>query len=88
MKWALNIPLLDTQIYNQIRKRLIDALGGRFKEIIIGGAAMDKEVEEFFYKIKFPFTIGYGMTECDGGLLQEPGSNTGSIHAGRLATYR
>ena len=37
MKWALNIPLLDTQIYNQIRKRLIDALGGRFKEIIIGG---------------------------------------------------
>ena len=50
MKWALNIPLLDTQIYNQIRKRLIDALGGRFKEIIIGGAAMDKEVEEFFYK--------------------------------------
>ena len=64
MKWALNIPLLDTQIYNQIRKRLIDALGGRFKEIIIGGAAMDKEVEEFFHKIKFPFTIGYGMTEC------------------------
>ena len=64
MKWALNIPLLDTQIYNQIRKRLIDALGGRFKEIIIGGAAMDKEVEEFFYKIKFPFTIGYEMTEC------------------------
>ena len=64
MKWALNIPLLDNQIYNQIRKRLIDALGGRFKEIIIGGAAMDKEVEEFFYKIKFPFTIGYGMTEC------------------------
>ena len=63
MKWALNIPLLDTQIYNQIRKKLIDALGGRFKEIIIGGAAMDKEVEEFFYKIKFPFTIGYGMTE-------------------------
>ena len=48
MKWALNIPLLDTQIYNQIRKKLIDALGGRFKEIIIGGAAMDKEVEEFF----------------------------------------
>ena len=64
MKWALNIPLLDTQIYNQIRKRLIDALGGRFKEIIIGGAAMDKEVEAFFHKIKFPFTIGYGMTEC------------------------
>lgn len=64
MKWALNIPLLDSQIYGQIRKRLIDALGGRFKEIIIGGAAMNPEVVEFFYKIKFPFTIGYGMTEC------------------------
>ena len=64
MKWALSIPVLDTQIYGQIRKKLIDSLGGRFKEIIIGGAAMNPEVEEFFYKIKFPFTIGYGMTEC------------------------
>lgn len=64
MKWALSIPLLDAQIYSQIRKRMIDALGGRFKEIIIGGAAMNPEVEEFFHKIKFPFTIGYGMTEC------------------------
>lgn len=64
MKWALNIPLLDNQIYGQIRKKLIDALGGRFKEVIIGGAAMNPEVTEFFYKIKFPFTIGYGMTEC------------------------
>ena len=80
MKWALNIPLLDTQIYNQIRKRLIDALGGRFKEIIIGGAAMDKEVEEFFYKIKFPFTIGYGMTECGPLISYAPcaGSVTGA----------
>ncbi|WP_373844099.1 AMP-binding protein, partial [Bacteroides heparinolyticus] len=64
MKWALNIPLLDGQIYGQIRKKLIDALGGRFKEVIIGGAAMNPEVEEFFHRIKFPFTIGYGMTEC------------------------
>lgn len=64
MKWALNIPLLDGQIYGQIRKKLIDALGGRFKEVIIGGAAINPEVEEFFHRIKFPFTIGYGMTEC------------------------
>ena len=64
MKWALSIPLLDSQIYGQIRKKLVEALGGRFKEIIIGGAAMNPAVEEFFYKIKFPFTIGYGMTEC------------------------
>lgn len=64
MKWALNIPLLDSQIYAQIRKKLVDALGSRFKEVIIGGAAMNPEVTDFFYKIKFPFTIGYGMTEC------------------------
>lgn len=64
MKWALNIPLLDNQIYGQIRKKLIEALGGRFKEVIIGGAAINPEVEEFFYRIKFPFTVGYGMTEC------------------------
>lgn len=64
MKWALNIPLLDGQIYAQIRKKLVEALGGRFKEVIIGGAAMNPEVTEFFHKIKFPFTIGYGMTEC------------------------
>jgi len=64
MKLALNIPLLDTRIYAQIRKHLIDALGGRFREVIVGGAAMNKEVTDFLYKIKFPFTIGYGMTEC------------------------
>lgn len=64
MKFALNIPLLNHQIYSQIRKRLIDALGGRFKEVIVGGAAMNPEVAAFFTKIKFPYTIGYGMTEC------------------------
>ncbi|MGP1477762.1 MAG: long-chain fatty acid--CoA ligase [Phocaeicola sp.] len=64
MKFALNIPLLNNQIYGQIRKRLIDALGGRFKEVIVGGAAMNPEVAAFFSKIKFPYTIGYGMTEC------------------------
>lgn len=64
MRLALNIPLLDNRIYAQIRKKLVDALGGRFREVIVGGAAMNDEVTEFLYKIKFPFTIGYGMTEC------------------------
>ncbi|MDR1646087.1 MAG: AMP-binding protein [Tannerellaceae bacterium] len=64
MKLALNIPLLDNRIYAQIRRRLSDALGGNFREVIVGGAAMNEEVTEFLYKIKFPFTIGYGMTEC------------------------
>lgn len=42
----------------------MDALGGNFREVIIGGAALNKEVEAFFMKIKFPITVGYGMTEC------------------------
>lgn len=64
MRVALNIPFLDDRIYAQIRKKLMDAMGGRFREIIIGGAALNKEVEDFLYKIKYPFTVGYGMTEC------------------------
>lgn len=64
MKVALNIPLLDNKIYSEMRKKLIQALGGEFYEVIIGGAPMNKEVEQFLTKIKFPFTVGYGMTEC------------------------
>ena len=64
VRWTLLVPLLDSFIYSQIRKKLIDAFGGEFEEIIIGGAALNKEVEEFLHKIKFPFTVGYGMTEC------------------------
>ena len=64
LKWAVNIPLLDSQIYAQIRKKLVDAFGGRFEQVIIGGAPLNKEVETFLHKIKFPFTVGYGMTEC------------------------
>jgi len=64
MKLALNIPLLDHRIYAKIRNGLVNAMGGRFREVIVGGAAMNQEVTDFLYKIKFPFTIGYGMTEC------------------------
>ena len=64
MKLALNIPLLDHRIYTQIRRRLIDAMGGNFREVIVGGAAMNEELTDFLYTIKLPFTIGYGMTEC------------------------
>ncbi|MDR0733084.1 MAG: AMP-binding protein [Dysgonamonadaceae bacterium] len=62
--WALSLPLLDTQIYTQIRKRLIHALGGKVRQVIIGGAPFNSEVEDFLLKIKFPVSVGYGMTEC------------------------
>lgn len=64
LRWALAVPYLDRKIYDQIRKRLVEAFGGNFEEVIVGGAPFNAEVEEFLYKIKFPFTVGYGMTEC------------------------
>jgi long-chain acyl-CoA synthetase len=64
MKFALSVPFLDTRIYAQIRKKLIDSFGGKFFQVIIGGAPLNAEVEEFLLKIKFPVSVGYGMTEC------------------------
>lgn len=64
MKLAMSVPLLNDRIYAQINKKLTNALGGHFREVIVGGAAMNQEVADFLYKIKFPYTIGYGMTEC------------------------
>lgn len=64
VKLAMNIPLVRNQVYTMIRSKLVEALGGQFREIIVGGAAMNQEVADFLYKINFPFTIGYGMTEC------------------------
>ncbi len=64
MKILLKIPILNNIIYKKIRNTLYEALGGNFREIIIGGAALNKEVEAFFYRMKIPFTVGYGMTEC------------------------
>ena len=64
IKLALNIPLLNKKIYEQVNKKLTESFGGEFTEIVVGGAALNKEVEEFLTKIGFRFTIGYGMTEC------------------------
>ncbi|MCD4832314.1 MAG: AMP-binding protein [Bacteroidales bacterium] len=64
MQFLLNVPLIDKAIYSKIKKKLTDVFGGNFKEVIIGGAALNKDVELFLNKIGFNFTIGYGMTEC------------------------
>lgn len=64
MRWTLAVPFLDSLVYSKIRKKLIDAFGGEFEEVIVGGAPLNHEVEDFLHKIKFPFTVGYGMTEC------------------------
>lgn len=64
MRVALNIPIVNEQIYTRIRKKLTEAFGGKFSQIITGGAPLNREVEDFLIKIKFPITVGYGMTEC------------------------
>ncbi|MCB8995253.1 MAG: AMP-binding protein [Bacteroidales bacterium] len=64
MKILLKTPLINSIIRKKIRQKLFEVFGGNFHEIVIGGAAFNKEAELFFKKIKFPFSIGYGMTEC------------------------
>lgn len=64
LRFALRLPLVDTGIYSLINKKLTDSFGGNFSQVIIGGAALNADVEEFLRKIKFKFTVGYGMTEC------------------------
>lgn len=64
MKVLLAIPGLNKIIHKKIKAKLTDSFGGRFKEVVIGGAALNPEAERFFRKIGFEFTVGYGMTEC------------------------
>ncbi len=64
VRWVLAVPMLDKAIYARIRSKLVEAFGGNFEEVIIGGAPLNPEVEDFLLRIKFPFTVGYGMTEC------------------------
>lgn len=64
IRFAMKVPGLDQVIMNKIKAELVNAFGGEFYEVIIGGAAFNKEVESFFKRMGFPFTVGYGMTEC------------------------
>ena len=63
-KYFFKIPILDKIIQKKFRDELVSTFGGRFEEVILGGAAFNPEVEAFFHKIGFPYTVGYGMTEC------------------------
>ncbi len=63
-KVLLGIPLLKKVVHKKVKKQLEEAFGGNFIEVIIGGAALNKEVESFLREIGFRYTVGYGMTEC------------------------
>lgn len=62
--FLLSVPVVGKGIEAVIRKKIVNVFGGNFMEIVIGGASLSPEVDDFFKSIKFPFTIGYGMTEC------------------------
>ena len=64
MSIAMRIPLINTAIYSTIRAKLMEQFGGCVEIFIVGGAAINGETEEFLRTIKFPLTVGYGMTEC------------------------
>ncbi len=64
VKALSKLPVLGSKILQKIRHKLIEVFGGNFIEVVIGGAALNSEVETFLRKINFPFTVGYGMTEC------------------------
>ena len=84
VKFLLKVPGIQQLLYKKVRASLIDTFGGNFYEIVIGGAPLDKEVETFFRKIKFPFTIGYGMTECGPLISYDAWTRFKPLSAGKL----
>ncbi|MBR5061925.1 MAG: AMP-binding protein [Prevotella sp.] len=63
MKTMLRVPILRDRVLAKVRQKIFDLFGGNFIELVIGGAALNEEVEEFMRRIKLPYTVGYGMTE-------------------------
>lgn len=64
MKVLTHIPGVNNLIFSKIRKTLLAAFGGNIREIVMGGAALNPDVEKVFKKVKLPYTVGYGMTEA------------------------
>jgi len=83
-KVLLTLPGIRNLIYKKTRKSLIESFGGNFHEAVVGGAALSPEVELFFRKIEFPFTIGYGMTECGPLISYAPHDVTKNGSSGKL----
>jgi long-chain acyl-CoA synthetase len=84
MKFLLRVPGIRLLLHKKVHASLMETFGGNFHEIVIGGAPLNHEVEAFFRKIKFPFTIGYGMTECGPLISYEPSTSFRPASAGRL----
>lgn len=64
MNVLVNIPIVNEAVRSNIREQLVRSFGGNFYEVIIGGAAFNQEVDNFLHSVRFPYTVGYGATEC------------------------
>ena len=64
MKILLKVPIINDKIKATVKEHMVQAFGGNFYEVIIGGAAFNQDVEKLLKSIDFPYTVGYGMTEC------------------------
>lgn len=84
MKIMLRIPYVDEKLLEKVKVNLIQAFGGEVREVIVGGAPLNPEVEQFLDRIDFPVTVGYGMTECGPLLTYAPSYATKPHTVGRL----
>ncbi len=87
IKFATAIPGVKQAFYGKIRKQLLTVFGGSLREMVIGGAPLNAEVEKFLKAIKFPFTIGYGMSECGPLISYATWDQHRFRSAGRVVNY-
>jgi Long-chain acyl-CoA synthetases (AMP-forming) len=85
IKVLLKLPVIDQKIEGKINDELTKTFGGNFREVIIGGAAFNKEADEFFHKIGFRYTVGYGMTECAPIIAYQPWDKARLFSCGKAA---
>lgn len=84
MKLLLKVPYLDDRLLSKVKEKLLAAFGGNLHEIIVGGAPLNPDVEKFLYKIGFPVTVGYGMTECGPLISYFPSSGSKPRSVGKV----
>ena len=85
VKVMLHLPVVSDRIRATIREQILESFGGNVKMIVIGGAAFNGKVEEFLHRIDFPYTVGYGMTECGPIICFESPANFAMGSCGKVA---
>lgn len=84
MKLMMMVPFVDDRLHSRILDSLKETFGGQLEQIIIGGAALNKDVEKFLRRIGFPYTVGYGMTECGPLISYAPWNDNRMASCGRI----